>query len=137
MSESARYIRRFEEIGIDDVPLVGGKNASLGEMYRALTPLGVKVPNGFAITADAYRDMLTQASAWDRLHALLDGLDKQDAEGCYAHRQASFSQHPPRACRSRRGFDPLRRESRSCRKCASSAIGCTRGCRQPDRRAAS
>ena len=46
-----RYIRWFNEIGIDDVPLVGGKNASLGEMYRELATTGVKVPNGFAVTA--------------------------------------------------------------------------------------
>ncbi len=78
MSASDRYIRNFADIGIEDVPLVGGKNASLGEMYRALTRRGVKVPNGFAITADAYRDILTAAGAWDRLHALLDGLDKGD-----------------------------------------------------------
>ena len=47
----ARYIRWFEELRIEDVPLVGGKNASLGEMYRELTSQGVRVPNGFAITA--------------------------------------------------------------------------------------
>lgn len=51
----ATYIRWFSEIGVDDVASVGGKNASLGEMYRALTPHGVHVPNGFAITAEAYR----------------------------------------------------------------------------------
>jgi pyruvate,water dikinase len=74
----SRYIRWFDAIGIDDVPLVGGKNASLGEMYRSVVPLGIRVPNGFAIAADAYRDMLTQARAWDRLHALLDDIDKRD-----------------------------------------------------------
>ena len=51
-------IRWFEEIGIEDIPLVGGKNASRGEMYRELAPRGVQVPNGFAITADAYREFL-------------------------------------------------------------------------------
>ena len=51
----APYIKWFEQIGIEDVPLVGGKNASLGEMYRELAVKGVKVPNGFAITAEAYR----------------------------------------------------------------------------------
>ncbi len=75
---TARYIRWFSELGLDDVPLVGGKNASIGELYRELTPLGVRVPNGFAITADAYYEMLTEAGAWDRLHALLDALDKSD-----------------------------------------------------------
>ena len=47
------YVRFFEEFGIEDVPLVGGKNASLGEMYQKLSNEGVRVPNGFAITADA------------------------------------------------------------------------------------
>jgi pyruvate,water dikinase len=75
---TARYIRWFSELGLGDVPLVGGKNASIGELYRELTPLGVRVPNGFAITADAYYEMLTEAGAWDRLHALLDDLDKSD-----------------------------------------------------------
>jgi len=75
---TARYIRWFCELGLDDVPLVGGKNASIGELYRELTPLGVRVPNGFAITADAYYEMLTEAGAWDRLHALLDDLDTSD-----------------------------------------------------------
>jgi len=72
------YIRWFKDLSIDDVPLVGGKNASLGEMYRELTPLGVRQANGFAVTADAFRDAITAAGAWDELHALLDGLDKND-----------------------------------------------------------
>jgi pyruvate,water dikinase len=82
MTDTNNYIRWFEELSIDDIPLVGGKNASLGEMYRELTPQGVKVPNGFAITADAYRYMLDQAGggggAWDALHEALDGLDASD-----------------------------------------------------------
>ena len=45
------YIKWFREIGIKDVPTVGGKTASLGEMFRELTPKGVKVPDGFAITS--------------------------------------------------------------------------------------
>ena len=52
------YVRFFEEFGIEDVPLVGGKNASLGEMYQKLSGEGVRVPNGYAITAEAYRYML-------------------------------------------------------------------------------
>lgn len=73
-----RYVRFFEEFGIEDVPLVGGKNASLGEMYRKLSAAGVRVPDGFAITADAYRYMLDQAGAWKGLHDALDGLDPAD-----------------------------------------------------------
>ena len=72
------FIRWFAEIGIQDIPLVGGKNASLGEMYRTLTPQGVKVPNGFAITAEAYRQVLTQAGAWGLLREALHGLNPDD-----------------------------------------------------------
>jgi phosphoenolpyruvate synthase/pyruvate phosphate dikinase len=55
------FIKWFSDITLDDVALVGGKNASLGEMYRELTPRGVKVPGGFAITAEAYRHLLREA----------------------------------------------------------------------------
>jgi pyruvate, water dikinase len=72
------YVRFFEEFGIDDVPFVGGKNASLGEMFQKLSGQGVRVPHGFAITAQAYRYMLDKAGAWDRLHAELDELDPAD-----------------------------------------------------------
>jgi pyruvate,water dikinase len=75
---SARFIRFFEEIGNDDVPLVGGKNASLGEMYTKLSDQGVRVPNGFAITAEAYRYMLDVAGAFGQLHGVLDDLDITD-----------------------------------------------------------
>lgn len=60
--------------------LVGGKNASLGEMYQELMPQGIRVPNGFAVTAEAYRDMLTQAGAWDALKDTLKGLDADDVD---------------------------------------------------------
>lgn len=56
-----KYILWFKEIGIKDVPRVGGKNASLGEMYRHLTQKGVNIPNGFAVSASAYFDFLTAA----------------------------------------------------------------------------
>ena len=78
MHNKVKFIKNFNEISIGDVPLVGGKNASLGEMYRELTSQGVKVPNGFATTADAYRYMLDAAAAWEPLHAALDGLDSDD-----------------------------------------------------------
>lgn len=78
MSEQINYIRWFNELTIDDVPLVGGKNASLGEMYRELTPQGIKIPNGFATTAEAYRYVLDQANAWQPLHEALDDLDPDD-----------------------------------------------------------
>ncbi len=74
----SEYVRFFEEIGISDVPLVGGKNASLGEMYRELSSEGVRIPNGFATTAEAYRYMLEESGAWKALHATLDDLDAAD-----------------------------------------------------------
>ncbi|HJS89404.1 MAG TPA: phosphoenolpyruvate synthase [Steroidobacteraceae bacterium] len=80
MQPQRRFIRLFEEITAGDVALVGGKTASLGEMYRALKSRGVSVPNGFAITADAYRYMLTQAHVWEELRAALDGVRIDDVE---------------------------------------------------------
>src|ERR1019366_6156682 len=78
MVMSSSYIRWFETIRLEDVPLVGGKNASLGELYRALGEGGVKIPNGFALTVAAYADALSSAKAWAGLHALLDDLDIAD-----------------------------------------------------------
>src|SRR5450830_1959437 len=74
------YVRWFSDIRVGDVALVGGKNASLGELYSTLSKQGVRVPNGFALTADAYWDALTAAKAWERLHALLDDLDKRQVD---------------------------------------------------------
>lgn len=68
-------IRNFDEIGLDDIPSVGGKNASLGEMYRELTSKGIRVPNGFAITADAYRIFLKANGLDAEIARVLEGLD--------------------------------------------------------------
>ena len=75
-----KYIRFFDEIGIEDIPLVGGKNASLGEMYQKLAHQGVKVPNGFAITAEAYRYTLERSNCWNALRETLEGLQPNDVE---------------------------------------------------------
>ena len=80
MQSQPRFIRLFGEITAADVPLVGGKTASLGEMYRALVSRGVLVPNGFAITAEGYRHILNEAGAWEKLHAALDGAKVDDVE---------------------------------------------------------
>ena len=72
------YVKFFDEFGIEDVPSVGGKNASLGEMYQKLSDQGVRVPNGYAITADAYRYILEQTGAVKLLHDVLDDLDPSD-----------------------------------------------------------
>ena len=69
------WIRWFDEVGMDDVPVVGGKNASLGEMRRALTPLGIRTPDGFATTADAYRAFLRAADLERVIEAELRHLD--------------------------------------------------------------
>jgi pyruvate,water dikinase len=62
-----RLCSLVSDIRLGDVALVGGKNASLGELYSTLSKQGVRVPNGFALTAEAYRDALTAAKAWERL----------------------------------------------------------------------
>ena len=72
----SRYIKNFCEISIQDLPLVGGKNASLGEMFSQLTPKGILVPDGFAITADAYRLFLKENKLKQALEAILARLDK-------------------------------------------------------------
>jgi pyruvate, water dikinase len=73
-----RFIRWFGELGLADVPLVGGKNASLGEMYRELTPQGIRVSNGFAVTADGYRYFLCIGELRDHIHEILADLDTND-----------------------------------------------------------
>ena len=78
MKQSARYVRWFEDIRIEDVALVGGKNASLGEMYRELTGRGVKIPNGFAVTTEAYWHVVNSAGMLGKLEETLAGLDKAD-----------------------------------------------------------
>lgn len=70
-----KYLKFFEELSIDDIPQVGGKNASLGEMYHHLRPQGVNLPNGVATTADAYRYFLDQTGLLQRITEALEGLD--------------------------------------------------------------
>jgi pyruvate,water dikinase len=77
---SNKYIRWFEETGMDDVLQVGGKNASLGEMYQKLTAEGVRVPNGFGVTAQAYEYVLTANKVWPQLHEALDKLDPDNVK---------------------------------------------------------
>lgn len=70
------YIKNFSEISIQDLPVVGGKNASLGEMFSQLTPKGILVPDGFALTAEAYRFFIEKNDLRKRLEAVLGRLDK-------------------------------------------------------------
>ena len=78
--QSYTYVRRFNELGIDDVPLVGGKNASLGEMYQALSGENVRIPNGFATTAQAFRDYLSHNNLEQTIREALEQLDVDDVE---------------------------------------------------------
>jgi pyruvate,water dikinase len=78
------YVCWFKDIRLEDVPLVGGKNASLGELYSTLSSEGLRVPNGFAITAQAYREALLEADAAGKLRRLLDGLGANDVDSLAA-----------------------------------------------------
>jgi pyruvate,water dikinase len=68
----------FSEVGISDIGLVGGKNASLGEMYQNLAAKGVSIPNGFATTAYAYRYFLEKSGLKDKIKKILTGLNTKD-----------------------------------------------------------
>ena len=70
-----KYLKFFEEISLSDIPQVGGKNASLGEMYHHLRPKGVNLPNGVATTSQAYYHFLDQTGLSDRIEKTLEGLD--------------------------------------------------------------
>jgi pyruvate,water dikinase len=80
MDKDTALVLWFDQITIEDVPYVGGKNASLGEMYQALTGKGVRVPNGFAVTATAYRRLLAESGAMDKIKAILADLDTHDMD---------------------------------------------------------
>ncbi|RJS92409.1 phosphoenolpyruvate synthase [Salinisphaera sp. Q1T1-3] len=70
----------FSQLGMNNVDSVGGKNASLGEMISHLADAGVSVPDGFATTADAYREFLAHDGLADRINARLDALDIEDVD---------------------------------------------------------
>jgi len=78
MNREDKLILWFDEITIHDVPLVGGKTASLGEMYQNLTKKGVTIPGGFAITATAYRYLIAEAGIEQAIRDALEGLDTHD-----------------------------------------------------------
>lgn len=74
----------FKDLSIEDVPKVGGKNASLGEMYNALVPKGINIPNGFAVTADAYQYFLKEAGLEEKMAAALKGLNTHNLKNLQA-----------------------------------------------------
>ncbi|GAQ94785.1 pyruvate, water dikinase [Thermodesulfovibrio aggregans] len=70
----------FNQIGIKDIPIVGGKNASLGEMLRNLTPKGINIPDGFAVTAEAYKYFIKSNNLDEPLRKILSTIDKSNVE---------------------------------------------------------
>ena len=78
MDKKKAFVLWFKELGIEDVPLVGGKNASLGEMYRNLAKKGVNIPNGFAVTARAYRYLLKNAEIEPKIKKILSDLNTKN-----------------------------------------------------------
>jgi pyruvate,water dikinase len=80
LAKDQAFVLWFNQVGIEDVGLVGGKNASLGEMIQQLTPKGVNVPTGFAVTASAFRYFMQQAGLENHLRQLLADLDVENIE---------------------------------------------------------
>ncbi|OGG89655.1 phosphoenolpyruvate synthase [Candidatus Kuenenbacteria bacterium RIFCSPLOWO2_12_FULL_42_13] len=83
-----KFVLRFNELGIKDVPLVGGKNASLGEMFSGLSKKGIMVPDGFAVTASAYRYFLKAAGIKKEIERILKDLDTSNIVNLKVHGQA-------------------------------------------------
>ncbi len=96
---SHQNILWFEDLSIKDVPRVGGKGASLGEMYNQLTSQGIKIPNGFAVTAQAYQYFLKTTGLDKKIKHILSGLDsrnlRQLAEKGYRLREAILGAELP------------------------------------------
>ena len=76
----SNYVIWFEKLGMDDVPVVGGKNASLGEMISNLASAGISVPGGFATTAEAFRDFLSHNDLDSKINGLLQDFDVEDVD---------------------------------------------------------
>lgn len=79
-NKSNKLILWFKELAIEDISLVGGKNAALGEMLSKLTPLGINVPDGFAVTAHAYNYFIDSTGLRNKIEKLLEGLDTYNIE---------------------------------------------------------
>jgi pyruvate,water dikinase len=75
-----KYVVNFDRLRMGDIAQVGGKNASLGEMIGQLSQTGIRVPGGFATTADAFREFLDQGALAARIEVRLKGLDADDVE---------------------------------------------------------
>ena len=78
MNTKQQFIQKLNEIGIEDIPIVGGKNASLGEMIQHLTKQNIKVPNGYAVTVAAFEAFIDENHLREKINAVLEGLDSSD-----------------------------------------------------------
>jgi pyruvate,water dikinase len=78
VKNNIKYIQKLNEVGMNDLPRVGGKNASLGEMIQNLTAQDIKVPNGFAVTVDAYDAFISENNLKEKINLAMDGLDTTD-----------------------------------------------------------
>ncbi|MFA6410634.1 MAG: phosphoenolpyruvate synthase [Candidatus Buchananbacteria bacterium] len=87
MLPTKKFIYWFEELTIKDVPIVGGKNASLGEMYQKLVPHGINIPNGFALTAQAYFYFLKKTGLDQKIKKILENLNPNDINNLMASGQ--------------------------------------------------
>ena len=116
MNSTPAFTLDFSDITLADVALVGGKNASLGELFGSLKPQGVGVVDGFATTADAYRPLLAEADLEERLRALLTGLQSREPRGAGAARACGARRRARNAAASagpRRGARRLRASVRA------------------------
>ncbi len=75
-----KFLVWLDEVGIEDVPLVGGKNASLGEMLRNLSKLGINIPYGFVVTSNAYYEFLRYNNLEEKIRKILKGLNPNDVQ---------------------------------------------------------
>src|SRR3990170_8616221 len=71
------FIKRFSDISLADISEVGGKNSSLGEMFTQLSPKGIKIPDGFATTAFAFKHFLEYNQLTETVQQLMEKLDKE------------------------------------------------------------
>ncbi len=88
MSQKQKYVADFKDVRMDDVLLVGGKNASLGEMIYHLAPKGVNIPGGFIVTAEGYKHFIRETGLGKVIKEKLAGLDTSDLENLYSRGRA-------------------------------------------------
>ncbi|HUZ57358.1 MAG TPA: phosphoenolpyruvate synthase, partial [Hanamia sp.] len=77
---NSKFILELSEVGINDIEIVGGKNASLGEMIQNLTTLGISIPNGFVVTVAAYREFLQYNNLESTISHIINSIDHQNIE---------------------------------------------------------